>query len=330
MHVLSEFPTLALLPLCTTSRRFHHLILRILHFRLLLAAAAPEYKLILEAYHPTKRYTDPYLFCTYLGTDGLSSKHEGEGSLYSDCATESGRFAKLGSLYSRFRPERPGVQGTMPVRRVAGMTPNTVGAGSPSQPIYANSGDGGKGKIQHLITLDADELFGQFCAYSSLVRLGPRRGVFLSTIPIVESKQGWMRVWRYWLVERARACAATAQQPATEDPPPLLQPLDRRVTHATPDVGGDRSILWTDERRNVGLRFAVTCTEPRFYEGVDDLDDVPLGFQIEIQGKNIHPAGPRGRVAARYCADVDRNGGQDDAPDARGGGVDAGQGRPFR
>ena len=93
--------TPTLLPFCVVSRRFHRLILRILHFRLLLAAAAPEYKLILEAFHPTKRYTDPYLFCTYLGTDGLSSKHEGEGSLYEDCATESGRFAKLSSLYSR-------------------------------------------------------------------------------------------------------------------------------------------------------------------------------------------------------------------------------------
>lgn len=276
VSILSEFPTLVLLPLCTISRRFHHIILRILHFRLLLAAAAPEYKLILEAYHPTKRYTDPYLFCTYLGTDGLSSKHEGEGSLYEDCATESGRFAKLGSLYSRFRPEKPGVEGLMPVRRVAGLTPNSAGAGNPSQPIYGNSGDGGNVKILHTINLDADELFGQFCAYSSLVRLGPRRGVFLSTIPIVESKQGWMRVWRYWLVERARACAQEAA--------PLQ--LDRRVSHVCPDFGTDRTILWTDDRRNVGLRFAVKCTEPRLYEGEDDLDDVHLGFEIEIQGKN--------------------------------------------
>lgn len=253
------------------------MILRILHFRLLLAAAAPEYKLILEAYHPTKRYTDPYLFCTYLGTDGLSSKHEGEGSLYEDCATESGRFAKLSSLYSRFRPERPGVTGSMPVRRVAGLTPNSAGAGNPNQPIYANSGDGGKGKITHLITLDADELFGQFCAYSNLVRLGPRMGVFLSTIPIVESKQGWMRVWRHWLVEMARERAQQAETPA----------LERRASELCPDIGTDRKILWTDDRRNVGLRFLVKCTEPRLYEGEDDLDDVPLGFEIEIQGRGL-------------------------------------------
>jgi hypothetical protein len=267
----------SLLKYCTVSRRFHHIILRILHFRLLLAAAAPEYKLILEAYHPTKRYTDPYLFCSYLGTDGLSSKHEGVGSLYEGCETESGRFAKLGSLYSRFRPERPTVEGNMPVRRIAGMTPNSAGAGNPNQPIYSNVGDGGKDKIVHTINLDSDELFGQFCAYASLVRLGPRRGVFLSTIPIVEAKQGWMRVWRYWLVERARELAANSHGANAQ--------LERRPTVVCPAVGEDRGVLWTDEKRNVGLKFAVTCREPKLYEGDDDLDDVHLAFDVEIQGE---------------------------------------------
>lgn len=243
-----------------------------------MAAAAPEYKLILEAYHPTKRYTDPYLFCTYLGTDGLSSKHEGEGSLYEDCETESGRFAKLGTLYSRFRPERPGVEGTIPVRRVAGLTPNSAGAGNPNQPIYTNEGDGGKSKVVSAINLDADELFGQFCAYASMVRLGPRRGVFLSTVPLVESKQGWMRVWRYWLVERARETAAHVDSE---------RDLARTLTESRPEIGNDRTVLWTDDKRNVGLKFAVRCTEPRLYEGDDDLEDIPLGFEVEVRGECI-------------------------------------------
>jgi hypothetical protein len=299
VHVLSLFNTPTLLPLCTVSRRFHHLVLRILHFRLLLAAAAPEYKLILEAYHPTKRYTDPYLFCTYLGTDGLSSRHEGEGSLYADCATESGRFAKLSSLYSRFRPERPDIEGSIPVPRggVSGLTPNSAGmnsgdgssAPSNTRPIYRNAGDGGLAKVKHHIHLDADELFGQFCAYANLVRLGPRRGVFLSTIPIVESKQGWMRVWRYWLVDRARERAAEAEAKAgAEGSANAPETLQRRPTNALPGVvGSDCRILWTDERRNVGLRFEVTCAEPRLYrpECGDEIDEIPLAFEISITGK---------------------------------------------
>lgn len=165
----------------------------------------------------------------------------------------------------------------MPVRRVAGLTPNSAGAGNPQQPIYSNSGDGGKGKVTHVINLDADELFGQFCAYANLVRLGPRRGVFLSTIPIVESKQGWMRVWRYWLVDRARELYNNAEKEE------ML--LSRRPTLACPDVGGDSTVLWTDDKKNVGLRFSVKCLDPKLYEGKDDLEDIPLGFQVEITGK---------------------------------------------
>jgi F-box-like len=141
VSTLTPFPTSELLPLVTVCRRFHSIILRILHFRLLLAASLPEYKLILEAYHPSRRWNDPYYFCTYLGTDGLSSKHEGEGSLYADCATESGRLAKLGMLYSRFRPERPAAAGQMPLRRIAGAAPVHGPSGNPNQPIYSNVGD---------------------------------------------------------------------------------------------------------------------------------------------------------------------------------------------
>jgi hypothetical protein len=264
--------------LVIVSRRFHSIILRILHFRLLLAAALPDYKLILEAYHPSKRYSDPYLFCTYLGTDGLSSKHEGEGSLYEDCAGEEGRFAKLGGLYSRFRPERPGVSGSMPARRVAGAVPNNQSsASSTTTPIYANGGDGGTRKVTHIFNLDADELFGQFCAYASLVRLGPRRGVFLSNVHIVRSGQGVMRVWKQWLQDRARDLWQQEREESHQRYGPPAQ--------LCPATGADKNIMWTDYRKNVGLRVAVRDQEGRCY-GADtcELDDTPVSFAIEIEG----------------------------------------------
>lgn len=286
---LSFFPTQSLLPLAIISRRFHSLILRILHFRLLLAASLPEYKLILEAYHPSRRNTDPYLFCTYLGTDGLSSQHEGEGSLYEDCENETGRLAKLGALYSRFRPERPGVEGSMPLRRIAGATPVQNQAGSTSQPIYANAGDGGNIKVSHVINLDADELFGQFCAYSSLVRLGPRRGVFLSTVPIVSVGQGVMRVWRQWLRDRARESRRSEQENSKSSHEPIL---NRSSTTLCPNIGQDTYIMWTDYRRNVGLRVAVYSRDGKCYDDGSDLDEVPLSFSIEIQGTSLLPSTP--------------------------------------
>ena len=278
--MLSLFPTQSLLQITCICRRIHSLVLRILHFRLLLAASLPEYKVILEAYHPSRRYTDPYLFCTYLGTDGLSSKHEGEGSLYEDCDTETGRLAKLGTVYSRFRPERPGVDGNIPLRRIAGATPVMAQNGNTSQPIYSNTGDGGNTKVTHTINLDGDELFTQFCAYSSLVRLGPRRGVFLTTVPLVLSGQGVIRVWRVWLRDQARELRKQELNGSAD------LDLDRSYTTSCANVAQDSNVRWIDDRKNVGLRFAVRCRDGKCYDDDGELDDLPLSFNIEIQGKS--------------------------------------------
>jgi hypothetical protein len=277
VSILSSFPTQALLPLVLVDHKFHSTILRILHFRLLLAAALPEYKIILEAYHPSRRNTEPYLFCAYLGTDGLSSKHEGEGSLYEDCDGIAGRLGKLGQLYSRFRPENPGVQGLMPLRRIAGATP-VQASGSNTQPIYKNDGDGGTKKITHALNIDSNELFTQFCAYASLVRLGPRRGIFLSTVHIVESGEGVMRVWREWLQDRA-AETKNLEDEGSEDT------LQRTPTDIKPLIADYKSIIWTNYKRNTGLRVVVRDTQRRSTSTQDDADDLPLTFSVEIKGR---------------------------------------------
>jgi len=283
VSVLTPFPTQNLLPLVLVSRRFHSIILRILHFRLLLAAELREYKLILEAYHPSRKSTEPYLFCTYLGTDGLSPKHDGEGSLYESCDGAEGRLAKLDALYSRFRPESPGITGSMPLRRVAGAAPAQWNAGTSSQPIYGNWGDGGSKKVLHTLSLDADELFGQFCAYAQLVRLGPRRGVFLSTVQIVKSGEGVIRVWREWLQDRAEDLKQQEEEQGGGD---LYKSPTTNCPLVGVDVGVDKSILWTDFKRNIGLRVAVRNTWKRCdTSAAYSSDDLPLSFSIEIKGK---------------------------------------------
>ena len=259
-------------------------MLRILHSRLLLAAAAPEYKIILEAYHPSRRYTKPYLYCQYLGTDGLSSELDGEESLYHDCDGVAGRLGKLGGLYSRFRPEHPDVEGTIPARRIAGATPvlaqptddaggNAAAGWSSSAPattpIYRNAGDGGTKKVIHNINLDGGELFGQFCAYGTLVRLSPRRGVFLSTVDIVQKGQGTIRVWRQWLIDRCHELLDAERN-------------GRELEFC--EVQKDKTILWTDFRRNVGLSLKVRYHHPGGIAEAD-LEDEPLSCDIEIRGE---------------------------------------------
>jgi len=294
VHILRPFPTESLLPLTLICNKIHDLVLRILHYRLLLAAAAPEYKIILEAYHPSRRYTKPYLFCEYLGTDGLSSKHEGEGSLYQDCDGVAGRLGKLGALYSRFRPEHPDVEGTVPMRRIAGAAPvltqltdgtagdhtdGAVQSAPPTTPIYRNAGDGGTKKVIHTINLDPGELFGQFCAYGSLVRLGPRRGVFLSTVNIVEPGAGTIRVWRNWLIDRCNELYE-AENSGTS-----ASSLEATPTTRTPAFRSDPTILWTDYKKNVGLRVLVRHRAREAYD-TEILDDDPLSCDLEIQGKH--------------------------------------------
>lgn len=317
VSTLTKFPTHELLKFTLVSHRFHHLVLRILHFRLLVAAEAPEYKIILEAYLPSRRYTRPYLFCTYLGTDGLSSSIEGEGSLYRDCeGAVGGRLERLSGLYSRFRPEYPAEEGKMPIRRIAGAAPNLAsntaatdwlqtnqpsfdprpaGRMIPSistdetqgpmqtQPIFGNQGDGGARKVIYTINLDADELFGQFCIAGSLVKLGPRRGVFLSTVPIVEDKQGYIRVFRSRLLSIAKKLVEMEQNPAEI-------PLTKTSTDLRPeDIVHDPSILWTSNaQKNVGLRLAVrekpiAGIEQRSLD--DEKDDIPVSFDVEILGR---------------------------------------------
>lgn len=277
VNLLTSFSTEALLPLVLVSRRFHSIIVRILHYRLLLAAALPKYKLILEAYHPSKRYTDPHLFCTYLGTDGLSSKLEGEGSLYVDCPGAQGRLAKLGALYSRFRPEKPSVEGTIPRRAFpAGGTPSQANGGAASHPVYANGGDGGSDKVVHSLNFDGGELFTQFCAHTSLVTLGPRHGVFLNTVHMAKDKAGWMRVWKDWLQTRA-------DELKTEEEAPLKQVAS--ASELEPAVGEDKTILWQDHKRNIGLRVAVRDAQRRFTPRPNNDDDLPMNFTIEIKGQ---------------------------------------------
>ncbi|KAF7508832.1 hypothetical protein GJ744_008709 [Endocarpon pusillum] len=302
IQILTPFLVRSLLSIAPTSPRFSSLILRILHYRLLLAASLGSYKLILEAYHPTRKYSEPYLFCTYLSTPGLSSTHEGEGSFYKH-TTVGGQFSTLNQLYSFFRPERPGVEGNVPKRPYpAGGTGSQADPSSSSEPIFTNDGDGGNQKIEHIINLDSHELFSQFCTIANLVTIGPRRGLFLSVVT-VEDKV--MRVYRDWLEERAGASREEEkrksknkqrQEAATEatnfDPTIEGTELQEQEHEQARDIGSSPSILWTDDKRNVGL--LVTIKDRKWRAGAGPLlvsadEEQPASYSIEIKGVSSRP-----------------------------------------
>jgi hypothetical protein len=92
--------------------------------------------------------------------------------------------------------------------------------------------------VSHMIRLDWDESFSQLVVQTSLVGSEPRKGVFGQLLPV--NTGGVVRVWRYWLTERAEAEAEGRADEWEEK---------RRRT------------LWVDNAHNVGLRVRVQKME---------------------------------------------------------------------
>ncbi|KAL8640492.1 MAG: hypothetical protein Q9228_002600 [Teloschistes exilis] len=206
------------------------IIIRIVHQRLLLAASLKDRKLILECYHPSAQYTEPYVFCDYLGTPGLSDEHEGQGSLFHDHRVEGGQ---LKHLYSRFRPSRADVSARTVRPYPAGDIP-----GSRTSPASECSNstmqNGVADLVTHTVSLDPHELFTQFSVTAALVQIGPRRGVFLSFIDVIDKKTP--RVWRDWLAKKAKI--------------PGNERREYRQDELDP-------IVWADQGRTLGLKVRV-------------------------------------------------------------------------
>lgn len=241
------------MPVC---HRFQDLILRIVHSRLLLAASLKDVKLILECYHPSAQYTEPYLFCDYLGTPGLSDEVEGQGSIYK-AADKDGRLGRLRGIYSRFRPTRPDAD--PPFRsRFSGDTSEsrTYSADfvrEPSDPVEM---------VSQTINLDAHELFSQICVSANLVKVGPRRGVFLSCIDVL--RKTTPRIWRHWLAQQSSGATKA-------------------------DQCEDERVIWVDKSRNVGIRARVE--ERRWRRNLPVLmhkdEDQAVSYSLELEGNSI-------------------------------------------
>ncbi|KAI9756666.1 MAG: hypothetical protein M4579_003755 [Chaenotheca gracillima] len=251
IYIFSCLPTRVLLPVTSVSHRFHDIILRILHHRLLLAASLKDQRVILECYHPSAQYFAPQLSCTYLGTDGLSDQIEGEGSIYQD-VEKTGRLGKLAGLYSRFRPVKPSEEGRVYWPHPAGDVPGHPNTSTqyPTGPLPAESTDQRSGAaamkgvelVTQIVTLDSHELFSQLCTVTSLVRDAPRRGLFHSFVTIGEAV---VRVWRTWLAEQARHTSAISA---------VETEVNGRLTN---DQDPAKRMLWFDSSQNLGLLLRV-------------------------------------------------------------------------
>lgn len=262
MQVLVLFSTESLLKLVPVCHCFQNLVIRIVQSRLLLAASLKDRRLILECYHPSAQYTEPYLLCDYLGTPGLSGEVEGHGWIY-DTAELSGGLGRLRELYSRFRPTRPDTDPPFRSHRKGDVLKNRAYPDDPSseppQPIEL---------VAQIINLDSHELFSQLCVSVNLVQVGPRRGVFLSCVDVL--RKTTPRIWRQWLAESAESATS-----------PDLETTDLK------DERNWKRIIWIDHQKNVGIR--VRVQERRWRRNAPVLihkdEDQAVSYSIEFEGK---------------------------------------------
>ncbi|PWY80486.1 F-box domain protein [Aspergillus heteromorphus CBS 117.55] len=221
VQILSSFSTLSLLPWAAVSHRFHALILRILHYRLLIGASLREYKLILECFHPSSKLIEPHVFCTHLGTDGLSNLYDGKSSVRED-ADPAQKLGRLGSIYSRFRPEVT-VEERSNGARLVPLTDE-------DESMHHNNNNNNL-VVRRPINLEGFEDFSQLCVVVNIVKVMPGTNLLLSAHTV---EDGVIRVFRDWLRDE-----------------------EKRLREFNPEGAGTSQMLWVDSRKTAGIKVRV-------------------------------------------------------------------------
>lgn len=170
-------------------------------------------------------------------------------------------LGQLRNLYSHFRPIKPESDRREPRAHPAG--------GWLAVPPNSNAlvNDDNSELVCQNIHLESHELFSQLCNITNLVKVGPRRGLFLSCVNITE---GIIRVWRNWLADRCKSRNSTT--------------MEER----------ERRLLWADPHEHVGLRMRIKertdVVAPVF---VSRDEDEPVSYTLQYEGKNrIHKINP--------------------------------------
>lgn len=267
IHVMDLLPTQLLLEIRLVCHRFQNLIGRIIHGRLLRATSLTDRKLILECYHPSAQYTEPYLYCDYLGTPGL----EGQGPIYEIPHDQVENEGTLEKLYSHFRPTRkdpePKIYRSHPAGDIPGSRTSEV-ANLIREPLERNV-------VTQTVSLEAHELFMQLRFLVAVVQTGPRRGFFLSVENLIDKTR---RLFRNWLAERAEA---------TED-----YKIGGAGSYVRSKLGCEADeMLWVDHNKIVGLKVRV-----KEKKGRRDLpillhkdEDQAISYTLELEGKSLYP-----------------------------------------
>ena len=264
--MLAFIPTQWLLLTRLVCHRFSNLITRIIHARLVRAALLTDRKLILECYHPSAQYTEPYLYCDYLGTPGLKDEIGDQPRIYEVADDQVAKEGTLERPYSHFRPTRKDPEPKIYRSHPAGDVPGSRTSEIANRARKSSE----KSTVSQNVSLEAHELFTQLHFLVAIVQTGPRPGLFLSVENLIDKTQ---RIFRTWLAERAEAiqnyknCASNG------------------VTDEL-DYEADR-MLWIDQNKVVGLRLRVEERKGRKKLPIlyHKDEDQAISYSLELEGK---------------------------------------------
>ena len=264
--MLDLIPTQGLLQARPVCHRFNNLITRIIHGRLVRAALFTDRKLVLEFYHPSAQFTEPYLYCDYLGTPGLKDEIGDQTRIHEAADNQAAKEGTLEKPYSHFRPTR-----NVPERKIYRSHPaGDVPGSRTSEVVNQIRKVFDRITVTQNVNLEAHELFTQLRSVVAVVQTGPRWGVFLSFENIIDKTP---RIFRNWLSEQAET---------THD---HKKGTSNGISNQF-GVEADRT-LWIDQNRIVGLRVRV---EER--KGRKDLpilyrkdEDQGISYSLELEGQ---------------------------------------------
>ena len=252
------------------NHRFCSLIERIVHGRLLVAASLRDWKLIVECYHPSSQYSEPYVFCEYLGTPSLGNDAALQLSMSSSLTGELREGLK--GLLARFRPTLK-----TPETRITRPYPPEDNCGQPRTELPSLARSSEEEAVKRRVNLDSHENFSQLMFNASLVRIGPRKGVFLALADVLERKT--MRIFRDWLARKAHGTlrGVTPSLDVSPNERPRADNGDERASE----------LIWVDEGSKIaGLE--VEVRELRWRREMPILvsrdEDQAVSYSLELKG----------------------------------------------
>lgn len=213
------------------------------------------------------------MFCSTLGTPGLDS-------LLSDINDPDrylGQVQKMGSLYSRFKPERNEPELKVARRHPAGDVPGSrTWQDTTIRPAIRDEDN----VVRDTITVDAHELFSQLVTVAYLAKRETTRGLLCS---LQEVAEGTIRVWRDWLTRNCESRSFTDQSTVVihhGESKSAGASKDKKRIDSVVDGGDptkDPRVLWINTQgEHVGIKLKVTKQKQR-------ATNLPLLYSSDVE-----------------------------------------------